>query len=643
MVQSTYLRAVTLCFLLLLLASAGCVGRNSSDELSSKYRQDGEELIDHDYVPRDDGQPLTADELKAFRSLGEMDRKLSQEETAIVEMHFKYFVHSHRSTMQRFVERTARYLPYMRKTFNDRGIPEEIVYLSMVESGGNPNAVSRAGAAGLWQFMPYTGRLYGLSQNRWIDERRDPFKATYAASDYLLKLRGDFSNWHLAIAAYNAGEGKIGRAVEGTGAKDFFELCRLNGNLESKLQLKDETRNYVPRFIAMAKIMRNLRLLGFTEPDPGAAYDLTAFDVPPGTNLSALARNVGLTWDEFSGMNPGYRRTASPPTMTTTAYLPATMVAQAQASMTSGDSRLYADWREYTVKRGDTIASIAKRNRTSVAALKEANGFDKLPGVGTEIMIPGKSTAQDYAAYDDGAPTTAGSAGKYTVRSGDTLFSLAQDWNSSVESIRRTNRLDSDSLTVGRRLIIPADAKTPRSPARPAREPREPREPGDPPRVSAAAYTGTHTVRPGDTLSEVCRLYGANLPELCAVNGITPKTQLQVGRKIKVPAAPKAEAEPAAKPAQDNKPTQATKPGQAKPAADAKPTPTPTPDAKPTQAKPVADAKPAAGGAKSVRVAKGDTLYSLARKNNVSVDDLCKANGMTPKSPLKLGATLRLP
>ncbi len=620
MVQPRYIRPLALILAFLLLA-AGCAGRGASDDLASKYHQDDEELIDENYVPRDDGRPLSDAELKAFRTLGEIDRNLSQEETAIVELHFKYFVHDRRSTMQRFVDRSARYLPYIKKTFASRGIPEEIAYLSMVESGGNPNAVSRAGATGLWQFMPYTGKKYGLTQNRWIDERRDPFKATFAASDYLLKLYGDFSNWHLAIAAYNAGEGKIGKALEGTGANDFFELCRLDCNLEARLQLKDETRNYVPRFIAMAKIMRNLKQLGFTEPAPDTAYDLASIEVPAGTNLSAMAHNLGLTWDEFSGMNPGYRRTSSPPTMTTTAYLPPTMTAQAQSWMAGGDSRMYADWREYTVKRGDTLASIAKRNRTSVAAIKEANGIAKLPGAGNTIVIPGKAAAQDYAAYDDaGTAATTGSAGKYAVRSGDTLFSLAQDWGTSVDSIRRTNRLDSDNLSVGRRLIIPADA---RSPARGLQ--RAEREPAPAVRASAEipSFTGTHTIKSGDTLSEISRRYGVSVNTLCSANGITPKTKLQAGRKLKVPGSASAEAAPAPEP------VQAGKPEQPRPVQQA---------SKPAQAE-----KPVASGSKSVRVSSGDTLYSLARANNTNVAALCKANGITPKTKLQVGRTLRLP
>ncbi len=652
MVHTPRLRPLVLLLAALLLFAAGCAGRGGSTENpESKFHQDDEEVVDNTYVPRDDGRPLSDTELQAFRSLGEIDRNLSQEETAIVEAHFKYFVHDHRGTLQRFADRTARYLPYMKKTFTSRGIPEEIIYLSMVESGGNPNAISPAGAAGLWQFMPYTGKQYGLSQNRWIDERRDPFKATYAASDYLLKLHGDFNNWHLAIAAYNAGEGKIGKALAGTGAKDFFELCRLNGNLEERRKLKDETQNYVPRFIAMAKIMRNLKLLGFREPSASEAYDLTPIEIPAGSNLSALAQNLGLTWDEFSGMNPAYRRTGSPPTMPTTAYLPAGQVAQAQTWLASTESRMYAGWREDTVRRGDTLASVAKRNNVPLDALRDANGFTALPSTGASIIIPGKATTQDYAAYDNGASTTKGSAGKYTVSAGDTLYSLAQDWGTSVESIQRTNRLTSNDISVGRRLIIPADARSPQKALQRSSRSEKSASSGGSKTVTTSsrsgaatpAFTGSHTVKAGDTLFSLSRQYCVNVTELCAANKIQPGDTLKAGRKLKVPAttaaAPESKAtaqEAKAQPAAKTAPIAAKAPTPAKSDPAAKPAQT----AKPTAAKP---AKPTASGAKSVQVGAGDTLYSLARKNNISVDELCKANGITSDTKIQVGRKLRIP
>ncbi|MDR0339385.1 MAG: transglycosylase SLT domain-containing protein, partial [Desulfovibrio sp.] len=419
--QRSRLGLGALVLLLLMLAALGGCADRSVDAIG-KYRGDEEEMMSIPYTPRDDGQPLTAAELYAFKTVSDLDRDLSEEEAHIVELHFKFFVHEHRRTFERFVQRSARFLPHVRKTFAERGIPGDIAYLCMVESGGNPVSRSPMGAAGLWQFMPSTGRRYGLTQNNWIDERRDPYKATAAASEYLLKLYQDFSNWHLAVAAYNAGEGKIGRAVSGTGAKDFFDLCRLDGQLDERERLREETRDYVPRLIAVAKIMRNLNRLGFEQSTPDMVWNLKPVDVPPNTNLAGLAARLGITWEDFSGMNPAYRRTTSPPTGSTTAYVPPEKLAQASAWVAGNEARKPSGWQEYTVQRGDTLIKVAKRYNVAPAAIKDANGFDKFPGRGAVILIPAKG-ASVAPAY--GGSPTGTSPGVYTVKAGDTLSQLA--------------------------------------------------------------------------------------------------------------------------------------------------------------------------------------------------------------------------
>ena len=144
-----------------------------------------------------------------------------------------------------------------------RWTPEDLAYLAIVESGYKPEAFSHAGAAGAWQFMPSTGKKYGLDQDKWTDERLDPYEATEAAASYLQKLYDDFGDWPTAIAAYNAGEGKMQRALEGSGSRNFFEVRERNETLPEKTRLREETKQYVPRFLAVTKIMRNLPQLGF--------------------------------------------------------------------------------------------------------------------------------------------------------------------------------------------------------------------------------------------------------------------------------------------------------------------------------------------------------------------------------------------
>ncbi|MDL2266585.1 LysM peptidoglycan-binding domain-containing protein [Desulfovibrio sp. OttesenSCG-928-G15] len=563
------------------------------------YKSDLPVMMPIPYTPRDDGRPLSANELRAFKTVGPLDRHLTAEEARIVELHFKSYVHQGRDSFQRFIDRSARFLPLIKQSFKARGIPEDIAYLCMVESGGNPNARSHAGAVGLWQFMPATGRAYGLRQNSWIDERRDPFKATRAASDYLLKLYNDFSNWHLAIAAYNAGEGKIGRAVSGTGAGNFFELCRLDGRLESRARLKRETREYVPRLLAMTKIMRNLKLLGFREPSPQMAWNLKPMKVPAGVNLAGLARHVGLTWDEFSGMNPAYRKTASPPNDQSTAYLPPAKMVAAINWVAGQESRIFAGLREYTIRKGDTMASLSRKFSVSESALGEANGFRSLPVSGSVILIPPKDKTVEpvYEALPQVATEPTASAGTYTVRQGDTLASLAQVWGTDLESLRLANRMGrkETSLQPGERISIPGNSKTPK--ARPkVQKPvkAEAAEKSAPAKEKAADRSGTHTIRKGDTVSSIAKQYGVSYSELCSANKLNPKKPtIKLGQKLQIPGGK-------------------------------------------------AGAKDDDAGSYTFK--KGDSLSQIAKRHKVSYSALCAANKLNPKKPaVRVGMKLTIP
>ncbi|MDL2316562.1 LysM peptidoglycan-binding domain-containing protein [Desulfovibrio sp. OttesenSCG-928-A18] len=615
--QSPLLRS--LCFLplfacLFALASlllGGCATREEP-EPTLKYKADMEEMMPIPYTPRDDGLPLTPDELHAFKTVSDLDRHLSEEDAQIVELHFKFFVHQHRRTLERYVERSSRFLPYVRKIFSDRGIPPDVAYLFMVESGGNPNARSPANAAGLWQFIPSTGRKFNLSQDSWIDERRDPYKATLAAADYLLMLNNMFSNWHLAIAAYNAGEGKVGKALDGTGAKDFFELCRLDAKLEEKLRLRDETRDYVPRLIAMAKIMRNLRRLGFSEPTPAMAWNLVPMNVPPGTNLSGLAQSLDLPWDEFSGMNPAFRRTASPPYRDSTAYVPPEKLAAAVSWVASKEARIFADWKEHTVRKGDSLTSIAKRYGVSVAAIREANNISKLPKSGTSLIIPGKGrSAPVYDALPDSQASA--SAGTYTVRSGDTLYELARAWGTTVDSIRLANRMSPSqtALRPGQRINIPGNSRQ-----RPAAA--APRAASPAAAALNATGGGTYVVQPGDTISHIAVLTDSTSSAICEANMLDClRPLIRPGQTLRIPGKTGSLNSPAAATVQ---PGARSQPGKAAPVS-----------------------KAASAKSRSVTVQAGDSLYNIARSHGVSVEALQKANKLGKSTKLKIGQTLIIP
>lgn len=595
---------------------------------------DAPDVMMEPYLPIDDGMPLTREELAAFNSTGKLDANLSQEEKQLVELFFKSYVHNHRGTVERFLKRSEVYMPFVEQVFRERNLPIELSCLAFVESGFNPNAVSRAGATGMWQFMPFTGKKYGLSQDRWMDERRDPYKATHAAADYLTKLYEYFdSNWHLAIAAYNAGEGKIGRALAGTDSKTFFEICRKNDMLDNKAQLKEETQQYLPRFLAFTKILRNLETLGFTRPDPKKAPQLATVTIPAGVDLRRFARDIKLDWEQFKGLNPAYLRSISPPGGKSEARVPEARVMVATEWLAQKDIAVYAGWSDYRVKRGDSMGKIAQRTGASTALLRQANGrTSNSLRVGEDLLVPGSARAarstmkildlEDVpviARAKDGKPL-GGYSGTYAIGSGDTLYALALAWGSSVDDICLLNDIEpSASLRVGQKLYIPSGKNIGAALAAKSVE----RTPEARPAVSLVSSVrggkGMYVaVQQGDTLSSLARAHGVSVADICNANGITPKTRLAVGRELHIlPGAARTQA------------------ASVKSAAEA---------VKPAQAKPQGQAHASAAGAVKVAVVQaGDTLYSLARAHGASVADIAKRNGISPNAKLKLGQVIHLP
>src|SRR5262245_35923366 len=210
-----------------------------------------------------------------------------------------------REVVERWLARSGRYLPMVLEVFRQKGLPEELVFTAMIESGFNPVAVSRAGAKGLWQFMAPTARRYGLRVDQWLDERLDPEKSTVAAANYLKDLYAIFGSWELSQAAYNAGEMKILRAIEGTGTRDFWSLTR------SRL-LRDETKNFVPAIHAMTIIGQEPEQYGFTvKPDEPLSYE--QITVPRGTSLKHVAGLSGIPLDDLVRLNPELRLKQTPP------------------------------------------------------------------------------------------------------------------------------------------------------------------------------------------------------------------------------------------------------------------------------------------------------------------------------------------
>jgi membrane-bound lytic murein transglycosylase D len=297
-----------------------------------------------------------------------------------VQFFLERFTREDRDMVTRWVTRSGRYLGMIRDVLKSRGLPEELAFTAMIESGFNPVAVSRAGAVGLWQFMAATARRYGLRVDAWVDERLDPEKSTFAAAAYLRDLYQQFGSWFLAQAAYNAGEVKIARAIQTTGSKDFWVLARTG-------LLKQETKEFVPQIQAATLIGRDPNQYGF---DPGdvTVVPFETIPVPAATDLRRLASTSGVSMDLLRGLNPTLVRGVTPPGSAYPLKVPAgtgsSVIGALQdakypvaRSASKGVVRASARSEVHIVRPRDTVTSIARHYGVSVGDLLRWNSLEK--------------------------------------------------------------------------------------------------------------------------------------------------------------------------------------------------------------------------------------------------------------------------
>jgi membrane-bound lytic murein transglycosylase D len=346
------------------------------------------------------------------------------------------------------LERGYRYLPMVRQIFAEEELPEELVYVPLVESAFKPNALSRASARGLWQFMPATGRQFGLQQTWFIDERSDPERATRAAAQYLKSLARSFDgDWNLALASYNAGPGRVQRALRASGVNDFWKLTA------TTRYLPRETRDYVPMIMAAILIARNPQLYGF---DIGASapYAFERVTVPDAIDLKILAEWSGVTVDELRALNPELRRTTTP-MGAHELKVPVGTAAAIQRQLASAEP-LFVHFTYHTVKRGETLAAIARRYRVPLAELLQANGLGNrtLIRVNQTLMIPQHPTRALPTAVARTQSSPAAAPTTYRVQRGDTLYSIARRFDTTVDALKQLNRLRSNRINIGDRLTV---------------------------------------------------------------------------------------------------------------------------------------------------------------------------------------------
>jgi membrane-bound lytic murein transglycosylase D len=273
------------------------------------------------------------------------------------------------SFFSRALGRSQAYEDMMKKILREKNLPEELFYLALIESGYNPHAFSRAKASGIWQFVTKTARRFGLKVDKWVDERRDPEKSTYAAAEYLKSLYGMFNNWDLAAASYNAGEGKILKAMKRAKSQDFWEISRYR-------YIRKETKEYVPMFLAAVIIASEPQKYGFSNIDyhPPLLYEKVM--VPPGTRLDLIAKAAETDLSEIKALNPALKKENVPPNCSQFEIkLPPGKKEIFEKKFPLLSQKVASKGGKHSVRRGETLSSIAKKHRVHLQDLCQVNGL----------------------------------------------------------------------------------------------------------------------------------------------------------------------------------------------------------------------------------------------------------------------------
>lgn len=400
-------------------------------------------------------------------------------------------------------QRSGRYREIILEELRKEGLPEELVWMPIIESWFKTRALSRASALGMWQFIASTGYRYGLKRDRYIDERMDPEKASRAAVLYLKELHSWFGDWTTALAAYNCGETRVRRLIQQQRIAymdNFWDLYQM---------LPRETRRFVPRFIAAVLIVNNPGQyeVELPEPDPPLRYETLRINKP--IQLSSLSTKIGVSSELLADMNPELRHKSTPeqeyelkvPVGT------ADQVTEAAANL----ARYVPPEATYVyhyVRRGETVSGIATRYRTSISAIASANNLRRnyLIRPGQRLKVPSR-TSSSYSTSQTRELVAEGDRLVYVVKRGDTLYHIAQSFQTSVQNIQRMNNLKSSTLQVGQKLAI---------------------------HTGTAQGSTFYTVKSGDTPFKIAQRHEMNLNTLLSLNGLNTRSKIYPGQKLRV-------------------------------------------------------------------------------------------------------------
>ena len=449
-----------------------------------------------------------------------------------------------RAIMTAWLRRLGRYAPMIRRVLRAEGLPEDLVYVAMIESSYDPTARSSVGATGLWQLMPRAGEIYGLEQNHWVDERRHPERSTRAAAAFFRDLNRRFGDWDLVLAAYHMGYGALLQSIRKYNCNDYWQLARIEAGLPY------ETTYYVPKILAAALVGRNPERFGFGAVAPEAERAAEVVEVPSSLDLATLARAAGTTRDEIATFNPHLLRGRTPPV--TGPYRVLGPAGKAQALL-AALPRLRPElrrWARYTPRFGETLAMVAHRFRTTVRAIAELNGMDDddVLRPATVLVVPAVDTPRADARPGETPvvsvpPRRFTYTGRrrvfYSVLRGDTTRQIASFFGVTTDDLRQWNAIEPDArLQEGMvlQVFVPGRVDLSRAVVMTDRQVRILVQGTDEFFDYQESQRGRrrirYSVQQGDTLQSIGRRFGLSLGSMARINRVERDVVLEPGRTL---------------------------------------------------------------------------------------------------------------
>ncbi|WP_372965163.1 LysM peptidoglycan-binding domain-containing protein [Marinobacter sp.] len=424
--------------------------------------------------------------------------------------------------IQRVVERGSRYLHHIVSETEARGLPTEFALLPVIESAFDPFAYSHGRAAGLWQFIPSTGKYFGLTQSWWHDDRRDVLSATDAALTYLERLANRFDgDYTLALAAYNSGGGTVSSAMrrnrKAGKPTDYWSLG-----------LPKETQHYVPKLIALAKVIDNPDAYGIELPELKNEPYFEIVETGSQLDLAQAAKLASVDIDEIYLLNPSYNRWATNPDGPHRLLIPTQNAETFRKALANFPAKQRVSWQNYKVSSGDSLNSIARRFSTTAAVIRQVNKLDTdLIRIGQQLLIP--SSTKGSEAYALSQPQRlerkqerkrSGNKVRYKVQSGDTFWDIAREHRVSVREVAAWNGMaPGDPLHPGKELVIWSKTRPPATTASNTRSKAMVRKVG-------------YRVRSGDSLSAIASRFSVNVRDIASWNDLNTKRYLQPGQSL---------------------------------------------------------------------------------------------------------------